>query len=67
MRATFSLRHLPRPHSPERRPGKRLRKLRKLFRLRRLMRFAWALRKIWAADKLWQRLEMRKGLDNQIA
>ena len=62
----FSFRGLPRPHSPQRRPGKTLHKIRKIMRLRRLMRFQWAMRKIWAANRLWQRLEMRKGLDSQL-
>lgn len=51
----------------KRKLGKARIRLRKIMRLRRLMRFSWALRKIWAADRLWKRLQMRPGLDNQIA
>ena len=61
-----SVRGVDRPHSPERKMGNALRKVRKLMRLRRLMRFQWMLRKIWGAGQQWKRLEMRPGLDKEI-
>lgn len=58
-----SVRGIERPHSPERKMGNQLRKVRKTMRLRRLMRFQWMLRKIWGAGQLWKRLEQPKWLE----